>query len=353
MKVRLDCWSDQPHLSQVYTGLAMLHRAGEIELQQKVSAPPPLNTDPECPPHLVDAKTGLCTVESNGFRYCIDVCDTHEIDAEALESCDVYLKRSYAREPMSAKVRPLGLNYRVFADGFDFFELERRLRMAGWKQAARYLGRRQLTVSDFEADVPNGEPRVLFLCRTWESEPERGPASAARALINDSRAECITALRKAFGDRCIAGFSPSAHALAHYPQAVVTDPSITERRRYVQLMRSTPICVATLGLHRSNGWKLAEYIASSRAIVCEELHHDVPNLLPGRNFLPFKNASECVERVGELMESSAQRTAIAKANRLYYLAYLRPDRLMANALSEILAPRPQPAAGGLSPHVPP
>ena len=36
MKVRLDCWSDQPHLSQVYTGLAMLHRAGEIELQQKI-----------------------------------------------------------------------------------------------------------------------------------------------------------------------------------------------------------------------------------------------------------------------------------------------------------------------------
>ena len=145
---------------------------------------------------------------------------------------------------------------------------------------------------------------MLFLCRTWEPEPERDPASAARALINDSRAECIAALRKAFGDRCIAGFSPSAHALAHYPQAVVTDPSITERRRYVQLMRSVPICVATLGLHRSNGWKLAEYIASSRAIVCEELQHDVPNLLPGRNFLPFKNASECVERVGELMEST-------------------------------------------------
>ena len=181
MKVRLDCWSDEPHLSQVYTGLAMLHRAGEIELQQKVSPPPPLNADPECPPHLVDAKTGLCTVESNGLRYCIDMCDAHEIDAEALESCDVYLKRSYyAREPMSAKVRPLGLNYRVFADGFDLFELERRLRLAGWKQAARYFGHRQLTVSDFEADVPNGEPRVLFLCRTWEPEPERDPALVPR-----------------------------------------------------------------------------------------------------------------------------------------------------------------------------
>ena len=140
MKVRLDCWSDQPHLSQVYTGLAMLHRAGEIELQQKVSPPPPLNADPECPPHLVDANTGHCTVEANGLRYCIDACDTHEIDAEALESCDVYLKRSYyAREPMSAKVRPLGLNYRVFADGFDLFELERRLKHGGMEAGSEIL----------------------------------------------------------------------------------------------------------------------------------------------------------------------------------------------------------------------
>ena len=344
MKVRLDCWSDQPHLSQVYTGLTMLHRAGEIVLEQKFLPPPPLNDDPNCPPHLVDAKTGHCRVELNGLRYCIDVCDTQEVDAESLESCDVYLKRSYARGQTSAKVRPLGLNYRVYADGFDRFELERRFKLGGWKHAARYLGHRQLTVSDFEAEVTNGEPRVLFLCRSWESEPGAGSGSAARKLINDSRAECIGALRKAFGDRCIAGFSPSAHALTHYPHAVVKDASITERRRYVQLMRSTPICVATIGLHRSNGWKLAEYVASARAIVCEELQHEVPNLLPGRNFLPFKHPSECVERVGELMESSALRTAVAKANRLYYLAYLRPDRLMANAILQSHAPRAEPAA---------
>jgi hypothetical protein len=88
-------------------------------------------------------------------------------------------------------------------------------------------------------------------------------------------------------------------------------------------MRSMPICVATMGLHRSNRWKLAEYIASSRAIVCEELQHDAPDLLPDRNFLPFKTTSECVERVGELMESAAQRTAMAEATaRTIWLAFV-------------------------------
>ena len=343
MKIRLNCWSNERHLSQVYTGLTMLHRQGAIELEQKIFPRPPANTDPECPPHLVHAKGWHCSLEANGLRYYVDVHDSHEIDANALEACDVYLKRGYVQDSRSPKIRPLGLNYQVCADGFDSFELERRFRLEGWGPAARYFVHRQLTVSDFEADATDSEPRVLFLCRTWQPEPERGREKAAeRVLINDSRAACIVALRKAFGERCIAGFASSAYTRARYPHAIVSDPSITERRRYVQLMRTIPICVATIGLHRSNGWKLGEYIASSRAIVCEELAHDVPDLVRGRNYLAFKRPSECVERVGELMESRAKRRAIAEANRQYYLKRLRPDRLIANAILTPEAARSEP-----------
>jgi hypothetical protein len=312
----------------------MLHRLGEIELQQKLFPRPPPSADARCPPHLVHAKGWHCCLEVNGLRYYVDVHDSHEIDADALESCDVYLKRGYVHDPLSPKVRPLGLNYQVCADGFDRFELERRFRLEGWKPAARYFGHRQLTVSDFEADATTGEPRVLFLCRTWQPDVERGrDKNAERERINQNRAECIVALRRAFGDRCIAGFDPTPYARARYPHAVGADQSLTKRRRYVQFMQTIPICVATIGLHSSNGWKLGEYIASSRAIVSEELHHDVPGLVRGRNYLPFKSTAECVERVGELMESKAKRTAIAEANRQYYLTHLRPDRLIANALS--------------------
>jgi hypothetical protein len=334
MKIRLNCWSNERHLSQIYTGLTMLHRLGQIELEQRIFPRPPPATDPKCPPHLVHAKGWHCSLDSNGLRYYFDVHDSHEIDADALDSCDVYLKRGYVHTARNAKVRALGLNYQVCADGFDLFELERRFRLEGWRPAARYFAHRQLTVSDFEAEPTTGEPRVLFLCRTWQPEPGRGrERNAERVVINDGRAACIVALRKAFGERCIAGFAPSAYAQLRYPQAVVSDPSITERRRYVRLMRTTPICVATVGLHRSNGWKLGEYIASSRAIVSEELQHDVPGLVRGRNYLAFKTTSECVDRVGELMESQAKRSAIAEANRDYYLTRLRPDRFIANAIS--------------------
>jgi len=92
-------------------------------------------------------------------------------------------------------------------------------------------------------------------------------------------------------------------------------------------------------LHRSNGWKLGEYVACSRAIVCEQLYHHVPEFRPDQNYSVFRNTSECVEGVGVLMESKSARDRMAEANRDYYLQRLRPDRLMWKALTEsVVAP---------------
>ena len=335
MNVRLECWSDEPHLSQVYAGLTMLSRQGRIALAQQILERPPPNRDPGCPKHLVHVKRWHCAIEAEGCRYYVDVHDDDRIDPQGLDSCDVYLKRSYnPRKALSAKVRPLGLNYRVYADGFDIFEFERRRKFSGWTGAGKYAVRQPLGVSSFEAPPGEGEPRVLFLCRTWQPEPDRAQEkNRERIEINGTRAECILALRKAFGPRCIAGFAPSPFTLEHYPAAVVEDPSVTERRRYVSLMRSVPISVTTMGLHESNGWKIGECVAASRAIVAQELRHTVPGFADGTNFLQFRNPAECVEAVGRLMESATERRALAEANREYYLSRLRPDRLMTTALA--------------------
>lgn len=335
MKVRLECWSGEGHLAQVYAGLTMLSRQGRIALVQQIVARPPPNRDPACPKHLVHVKGWHCAIEADRCRFYVDVHDDDHVDPQGLDSCDVYLKRSYnPRKPLSAKVRPLGLNYRVHADGFDILEFERRRKLSGWSAAARYTLRHPLGVSAFEALPADGEPRVLFLCRPWPPEPDRASEkNRERMEINDSRAAYILALRKAFGARCIAGFAPSPFTLEHYPAAVVKELSVTEPRRYVSLMRSMPICIATVGLHQSNGWKLGEYVAASRAIVSEELRHTVPGFAEGKNFLQFRNTVECIEAVGRLMESATRRRAMAEANREYYLSRLRPDRLMTTALA--------------------
>lgn len=39
------------------------------------------------------------------------------------------------------------------------------------------------------------------------------------------------------------------------------------------MVKESDICITTTGLHRSIGWKFAEYIAASKAIVTEKLNY--------------------------------------------------------------------------------
>lgn len=333
MQAKLICWSDEIHLSQIYAGLTMLNRQNEIDLTQTIIEPPAPNPDPDCPPHLKHATNWHCRLEMDGKSYYIDVHDSDDIDAAALESCDVYLKRGYnPRKQMSPKVRPLGLNYPVFADGVDRFELLRRLKLLGPAAALKHVLKRPITVSEIASAPSLGEPAVLFVCRTWEADSTTVPAKVLeRQELNENRAQCIVALRNEFGSRCLAGFVRSPYAIRHFSHAIVDGGLTTERRSYLKLVRSVPICIATLGLHQSTPWKLGEYVANARAIVSEQLHHDVPEFYVGENYLQFRDAAECVATVGALMESKVARDAMAAANRDYYERRLKPDRLILRA----------------------
>lgn len=331
MKTTLTCWSNEGHLSQIYAGLALLHRQKSIDLVQHIVSPPAPNL--AGPPHLKQVRNWHCQIETDRRLY-VDVHDGDEICPEGLAWCDVYLKRGFnTRLSHHPKVVPLGLNYQVYASGFDPFEYERRKVLKGTKAAFKYAIKRPLSVKALHAAPHTGKPRVLFLCRAWEPEENRSAdKNAERKAINEMRADCIRALRKRFGSLCTAGFAFDAYSLKHFRDELVPDPRMSDRSRYLKLVRSTPICIATMGLHESNGWKLGEYVAHSRAIVSEQLRHE-SGLIAGTNYLPFKNAVECVEAVGQLMESTALRSQMAHANQEFYQRYLRPDRFMIQALS--------------------
>ena len=343
MRTNLICWSNEAHLSQVYAGLTLLHRQGVISLEQQIVAARPPNLHPSCLPHLRRVENWHCRIETGGVSYYVDVHDDSYISQDALQGCDVYLKRGYVRtKNISHKVRPLGLNYHVCADGIDQFELARRFKLFGPQAAAKYVVKRPMSVSDLESTPAESEPGVLFLCRTWEPSPERSKDKNDDIVrINESRADCIVALRKEFGPLCVAGFSRTPYAVTHFPHAIVNDSRATDRKAYLRLVRDIPICVASIGLHQSNGWKLGEYVACSRAIVSEQLHHEVPDFQNGRNYLGFTQTAECVEAVGVLMESKSARAQMAEANHHHYLSRLRPDRMMSTALALV----DMPAAG--------
>jgi hypothetical protein len=94
--------------------------------------------------------------------------------------------------------------------------------------------------------------------------------------------------------------------------------------------------VATVGLHQSNQWKLAEYVAASKAVVTERLRYEVPAFTAPENYLSFDSAEECVERVGELLRDPALRLAMMEANRRHYEGYVRPDSAVRRTIGEAL-----------------
>jgi hypothetical protein len=97
------------------------------------------------------------------------------------------------------------------------------------------------------------------------------------------------------------------------------------------------ICVASTGLHGSIGWKMGEYVAASRAIVTEIMRYEVPgDYTEGRHFLSFDTPAQCLAHIDSLVDDETRRREMMRANHDYYQEWLRPDKLVAHALSQFI-----------------
>jgi len=81
------------------------------------------------------------------------------------------------------------------------------------------------------------------------------------------------------------------------------------------------------------GWKMAEYVAFSKAILSERLVYETPgSFAPGKNYIEFTSPEECLNGAVRLIEDVALRQQLMRSNAAYYRDYLRPDALVRNAL---------------------
>ena len=147
------------------------------------------------------------------------------------------------------------------------------------------------------------------------------------------RARCIELLRKEFGAHFTGGFKNTNYAVNNYKNVLLNDDILSSKANYIKLMKDHPICIATTGLHGSIGWKLAEYVAFSRAIGSERLNYSVPgNFDKNVNYLEFDTAEQCVEKAVKLFTDEDLRFEMMRNNNKYYHSNLRPDVLVNNTL---------------------
>jgi hypothetical protein len=351
LRCKLIAGSDVEHLHQIYAGFAMLHRAGEIELSQQIPREACLNKDR--PGRWNDYRFFNTTVVVNGsVRITYDTHDRAWIDPEILDASDLYFKRSYSPENATAKVRPLGLNMQVNDAARDMFRLRRSPMYGGADRVKTMLKALRLDAMLGTSEVerldnfehgPNTklEPRVLFMARLWDPKNIESKVQAdAVEQMNASRAVSITKLRKELADKFFGGVAHDEYSRKYFPEALIADDSLSQKRKYLEKLKEFPICVATVGLNGSNGWKLAEYVAASKAIISEPLVYEVTgNFGPDRNYLEFTSPERLIEQAVKLVEDAELRNSMMQNNREYYLQYVRPDALVRRTLeivSELL-----------------
>jgi len=352
LECRLLYASTSPHLQQLYTGFLMLHRSGFLRLSQELRRTPVRYEDDA--PHLRGAEHAhLDAVIGGRLRLHFDTHDAMEIAAPELDRCDLYFKRSYSPRLVESltperreRMRPLGLNYFVLPDLLDPYAIRRSVRVNGLSRRTLSQIKQALDCSnrlDFRPRLsqtealpdPDTDPCVLFLVAAYDphDDPSRTPAKVEeRAHVNEMRARCLTALTRELGPRFRGGFTPGRFAREHYA-GLLAPRHGTSQEAYLRTVRSFPICVATTGLHGSTGWKFAEYVAFSKAIVSEPLQYQVPGPFgPDRNFLKFTTADQCVSAAVRLIEDAGLRYTLMRNNAAYYRSHLRPDALVRNAI---------------------
>lgn len=335
------------HVTQLLTGFGLLARDGRVKVRLRRARN--LHTE---------SGTRLDVLLQGRWRLVYDLADAGSINpGHGIDEADTYFKRSYGpkarNHPGARKIFPLGLNYPVYgpgdwrvrrmvwaARGIRLREfgnpLTQVLRLGNWSSGALQMnsGRSVCSLEHFEQQPRvEDEPRVLLLTRTWDPSTQRDQETVARwHALNATRAACIRALRTEFGPRFVGGFAPHEYARRTYPDCVV-DGGVTNKGSYLQLMKGADICIATEGLAGSNGWRLGEYVAASRAIVSEPLRYEVPGgFQAGQNYLEMNSPEEGVARVAGLAADPDRRLRMMQQNHRYYKGFLRPDALVWNSL---------------------
>jgi hypothetical protein len=348
--------SSDERLAQIYTGFGMLEESGVINLRIERGK----NKESG-----IVTKPVLRVIINENIKVIYDTYDGARIDGDDLSWCDFYFKRSFNKEKvkldrLDKKVFPLGFNYSVYGQNDHGF---RRIILAilnvrsiiSSKDVARLLIRNSNFLSRILStttgkytsyykkyeSIPRFdlEPKIFFFARLWDPSKtgQLNPEPIEdRYRINKKRIECVKKLKLEFPTIFMGGIERSDYALKNCKEYVVENYKMTGKNEYLKLLKQSSICIATAGLRGSNGWKLSEYIAGSKAIVTEKLHFQVPgDFEKEKNYLEFSTPDECVDKVTILLKDNVRRYEIMRNNYLYYQQYLRPDMLVGNTLKII------------------
>lgn len=319
------------HLNQIYQGFNMLEKQGIIKI--KLVKPRDSNRNKPILRVRLDNKIDVIYDTLDGFNWKGDFDKEENLKFFANNyDCDFYFKRSFNEDLLkynspNRKVLPLGLNYDIYKNG-KISDLQENIKyiISYFIESKRNL----IKYNYFEKPpIPNDKTSILFLTRLWDpSETKNLKYKEEREIINQNRIECIEICKKEFGDFFTGGLLTNSFS-EKYAKNLCLPNQKTTKISFLNSLQKHDICINTLGLHNSTGWKFAEYIAASRAIISEPLVYQSPGLSEGNNYLSFTDSDSMVVGIEKLLKNKSQ---MMLNNYHYYNNFIRPDSLIMNSL---------------------
>jgi hypothetical protein len=353
MKPSIRCklaYKKSPHLQQLYAGFVRLQALGVLELLIHPQA-----EDRRLAHHPI-----LYVTVNDRFRVVYDALDglnwipgTIEENLaffQATFSADYYFKRSFNQQvaeqaPRGCKALPLGLNYHIRPDRSLATEsvkegLQSIIRRSDFASRILRLKNEEMSLpaEDYEyVPVACKDAKILFLTRVWNPAGFKTDRTKADIeAINESRMSVVRICRKEFGERFCGGLTDDEFT-RKCAKSLIAPLSLTNKKRYLELVKSHAVCIATTGLHGSIGWKFSEYVAASRAILTEPLLYEVPGCFrKGQNYLEYRHEDELIAGIDALLRNPTALLRMMQENYRYYNNYLRPQNLVLNTLLRVL-----------------
>ncbi|MCG8769884.1 hypothetical protein [Tenacibaculum finnmarkense] len=325
-----------PHLNQIYDGFNKLSEKGIIDLSVKYSTSASSSLKV-----LVDGKYTVFFDTADGLSWIPASIEENLKYFKNNIKADFYFKRSFNQlitdnAPDNCKVFPLGLNYLITPQKYLDTNLKRKIKFFVKKNIKKAKNNRFYS-NDFEFyPVRHKTNKILFLTRLWDpNEVSLEHLKQERELINKNRINFIKSCKAEFGDNFIGGIQYDNFSKKNGKDLLMPS-SMTNKRNFMQTVKESNICISTKGLHDSIGWKFAEYVAASRAIITEPLSYELPgDFNNNENYSTFKSTNDLMTNISELLGDNNKMENMMYNNYEYYNNYLRSDKLVLNALLKI------------------
>lgn len=325
------------HFNQLYCGLELMKNNNLIKLNYKIEKEKYIGG-------------GVTRISVNDKNVMIDVKDSNKIDMNSYNKPDFYFKRMLLKddEKIYPKIYPFGLNYSVMTGNKSLkylFLKDRRYLKYSLKYHKIFTKIFNINDSIVNCNFKNFERApnyqlnnlILFSTRLWNPDNNSEKwKKEERKVLNDQRISLIRFLKKEYGKLFVGGVQSDGFSKRECPELLL-EKSFSNKKHYLELLKTTTICVSNQGLEDSIGWKFAEYISNSSAILTTPInkYKMLGPLKEGVNYLTFNSEEEFKFQLQVLLSNKDLYNTMIRNNFDYYQKYLHPLSKMKKIISII------------------